>query len=399
MLVAFMGRMEDAAGPATQVTSDEAQEGFEAFFRAEHARLLRALFIVTGDRQEAEDLMQEAFLSLWERWDRVGRMADPVGYLYRTALNAHRSRRRRLLRAARRTILREPATDDLVLADARDTVSRALARLTVRQRAALVLTELLGYGSQEAGSSVWPERTWEEAEAAQARADAGADAWRLQPASVGYRFAEEVLGWGRPGVEVMVGEVATGADRMLLRIHRLAAPCDLRDLRVGVPCPPAVVELELTVERLVRQGEEGIWSVTRVDSPNIDLPVDAGATLRIGEPVDVAMRPSAADIVLAVGWHLTAPRCPSWTGVATAPASDGEVVLTPDALPEGCEPPVPAVLYAWMGPRAGDLDPFIHPVQPLALEAVPVLIDVALEPPATTGPSPVPAIGLLSTPG
>lgn len=152
MFGAFMGRMEDAAAPATQVTSDEAQEGFEAFFRAEHARLLRALFVVTGDRQEAEDLMQEAFLSLWERWDRVGGMADPVGYLYRTALNAHRSRRRRLLRAARRMVLREPAPDELALADARDAVSRALARLTVRQRAALVLTEMLGYGSQEAAS-------------------------------------------------------------------------------------------------------------------------------------------------------------------------------------------------------------------------------------------------------
>lgn len=241
---------------------------------------------------------------------------------------------------------------------------------------------------------IWPERTREEAEAAQARADAGAEAWRLQPPSVGYRFAEEVLGWGRPGAEVMVGEVVTGGDRMLLRVHRFAAPCDLR---AAEPCPPIVAELELTVEQLVRQGEGGIWSVTRVDSPDIELPVDPGATLRIGEPVDVAMRPPAADIVLAVGWHLTAPGCPDWTGVITAPAREREVALAVDALPEGCEPPVPAVLYAWMGPRAGDLDPFIRPVQPLALEAVPVLIDVPLEPPATTAPSPIPAIPVVAT--
>ena len=144
MLSAFMARMEDATGAATEVTADEAEAGFEASFRAQHARLLGALYIVTGDRQEAEDVMQEAFLSVWERWDRVRGMADPVGYLYRTALNAHRSRRRRLLRAARRAIVGERAPDALALAEARDALSRALAALTVRQRAALVLTEMLG---------------------------------------------------------------------------------------------------------------------------------------------------------------------------------------------------------------------------------------------------------------
>ncbi len=152
MLVAFMRAVEDPAGPPTRVTSHEAQEGFEAFFRAEHDRLLRALFVVTGDRQEAEDLMQDAFLSIWERWERVRAMSDPVGYLYRTALNAYRSRRRRLVRAARRALLGGSPTDELALAEVRDTLSRALATLTVRQRAALVLTEMLGYGSQEAAA-------------------------------------------------------------------------------------------------------------------------------------------------------------------------------------------------------------------------------------------------------
>jgi RNA polymerase sigma-70 factor (sigma-E family) len=144
-----MARMDDAAA-ATEVTAHETQTGFEAFFRAQHPRLLRALYVVTGDRQEAEDVTQEAFLSVWERWERVRRMEDPVGYLYRTAMNAHRSRRRRLLRAVRQAMLGPPSTDELGLAEARDAVARALATLTVRQRAALVLTEMLGYGSDEA---------------------------------------------------------------------------------------------------------------------------------------------------------------------------------------------------------------------------------------------------------
>src|SRR5438874_4757820 len=81
---------------------------FEEFFRAEHVRLLRALFLVTGSAHEAEDLMQEAFVKVWERWDRVKKMADPTGYLYRTAMNAFRSRVRRAATGARRVF--SPAT-------------------------------------------------------------------------------------------------------------------------------------------------------------------------------------------------------------------------------------------------------------------------------------------------
>lgn len=56
---------------------------------------------MTGNRQEAEEIMQDAFVAIWERWDRVGPMDDPTGYLYRTAMNRHRSGRRRAARAAR----------------------------------------------------------------------------------------------------------------------------------------------------------------------------------------------------------------------------------------------------------------------------------------------------------
>ena len=147
-----MDRMDE---PASAVSDEAASEGalggFEAFFRAEHARLLRAMFLVTGNRHEAEELMQDAFLRVWERWDRVSGMDDPTGYLYRTAMNAFRSRLRRAARAARRAVGLAPSEDEFARADERDAVARALVTLTPRQRAAIVLTELLGYGSEEAG--------------------------------------------------------------------------------------------------------------------------------------------------------------------------------------------------------------------------------------------------------
>ena len=47
-----------------------------------------ALWLVTRNSHEAEEIMQDAFLKLWERWDRVNQMDDPTGYLYRTAMTA-----------------------------------------------------------------------------------------------------------------------------------------------------------------------------------------------------------------------------------------------------------------------------------------------------------------------
>jgi hypothetical protein len=68
---------------------------FEAFVEAQHTRLFRALYLVTGNRQEAEEIIQDAFVAVWERWDRVPLMDDPTGYLFRTAMNVFRKRSRR----------------------------------------------------------------------------------------------------------------------------------------------------------------------------------------------------------------------------------------------------------------------------------------------------------------
>lgn len=127
---------------------------FEDFFETERRRLLRALVVMTGNPEEAEEVLQDAFIAVWERWDRVSSMDDPTGYLYRTAMNRHRSALRRATRAARRAVGQAHGGDLFADADERDAVARALATLTVRQRQAVVLTEMLGYGSAEAGAAM-----------------------------------------------------------------------------------------------------------------------------------------------------------------------------------------------------------------------------------------------------
>jgi RNA polymerase sigma-70 factor (ECF subfamily) len=135
---------------------------FEEFFEAEKDRLLRVLCVITGSRSEAEDLVQEAFTRLFERWDVVGSMDDPAGYLHRTAMNLFRNQYRRATRTLKRVVGLAPEQDVFQAVDDLDAAAHALAALTPRQRAALVLTEALGYSGEEAGrvlgikaSTVW----------------------------------------------------------------------------------------------------------------------------------------------------------------------------------------------------------------------------------------------------
>src|SRR6266487_2634197 len=81
-----------------------ATASFEGFFERERDGLFGALVMITGNRAEAEEIAQDAFLAIWERWDRVHRLDDPTGYLYRTAMNVFRKRRRRAAVAVRRMV-------------------------------------------------------------------------------------------------------------------------------------------------------------------------------------------------------------------------------------------------------------------------------------------------------
>jgi RNA polymerase sigma-70 factor (ECF subfamily) len=134
------------AMPRAEIASD-----FEGFFRAEHDHLFQALYLLTGDAYEADDISQEALLRAYERWDRVGSMDSPAGYVYRTALNLHRSRLRKMAVRARRVFASVPTEDASHAAAVRHEVHKALAQFPRGQREAIVLVEWLGLASDEAG--------------------------------------------------------------------------------------------------------------------------------------------------------------------------------------------------------------------------------------------------------
>jgi RNA polymerase sigma-70 factor, ECF subfamily len=140
-----------ATGGAQVPQDAPAGRDFETFFEDQHGDLYAALWLVTRNRhEEAEEITQDAFLRVWERWGRVAGLDDPTGYLYRTAMNTFRNRRRRAAVALRKTVRLQPPDDALARVEEREAIVRALAPLTARQRAAVVLTDILGYTSEEA---------------------------------------------------------------------------------------------------------------------------------------------------------------------------------------------------------------------------------------------------------
>jgi RNA polymerase sigma factor (sigma-70 family) len=144
------------------IVDDEAQAevlpdrrlAFDAFFRDHYSNLLRALYLVTGNRHEAEELAQDTFVRAYERWELVSRAENRAGYLYRMALNLHRSKLRRMARAAKKVVKPFPEPDAMQAVDDRDAIGHALGEISSGQREAVVLVEWMGLSHEEAGAAL-----------------------------------------------------------------------------------------------------------------------------------------------------------------------------------------------------------------------------------------------------
>ena len=112
-------------------------EDFSWFFRGEFDAVVKTAQLVLGDRQEAQDVAQEAFLRLLRHWKKVSRFERPDAWVrkvaFRLALTSRKKRRVHDL--LRRDIPAPPDTLDFGDPQLR----QAIAGLSFSQRAAVVL--------------------------------------------------------------------------------------------------------------------------------------------------------------------------------------------------------------------------------------------------------------------
>jgi RNA polymerase sigma-70 factor (sigma-E family) len=123
---------------------------FDAYVRASGPRLKRLAFLLTGDLDTAEDLLQAAYAKVLPRWHQVSRYDNADAYLRRVMVSIRTSWWRRLRdrevltgewpdRAPSQGIGSAPGRDVAADEGELDRVLRALRTLPRRQQVAVVL--------------------------------------------------------------------------------------------------------------------------------------------------------------------------------------------------------------------------------------------------------------------
>ncbi|MCB0966222.1 MAG: sigma-70 family RNA polymerase sigma factor [Ilumatobacter sp.] len=103
-------------------------------------RRLRGALVAAFGADLGADAAAEALAYGWENWERVGRMENPVGYLFRVGYNLAKRQRDR---ESRRPLFPAPAPADLPHVE--PGLLAALTELTESQRIAVVLVHAYGW--------------------------------------------------------------------------------------------------------------------------------------------------------------------------------------------------------------------------------------------------------------
>ncbi len=130
-----------------------AQERLEQLFDAHHQRLFRLALRLTGQREVALDLVQEAFLRAARRPGSIPTSdAGATAWMVRVLVNLVRDRWRRQKRRGRAKSVPAATPSPRATSSATEAqvvVAQALAALSPRRRAIVVLAELDGESSRQ----------------------------------------------------------------------------------------------------------------------------------------------------------------------------------------------------------------------------------------------------------
>jgi RNA polymerase sigma-70 factor (ECF subfamily) len=133
--------------------------GLEDLYSSSQRRLVIQVAALTGDVEDAEDIVQEAFGRCVTHWQKISGYDDPEAWVRSVAFNLARSRWRRLTRASR--ALRGLRRDDHPGPDAGNVVlMTAISRLPEDEREVLVRHHLMDLPVTEVASQLGlPEGT------------------------------------------------------------------------------------------------------------------------------------------------------------------------------------------------------------------------------------------------
>ena len=139
--------------------SGSAAESLDEVFRCRRSELVRLGAFILGDRPAAEDVVQDVFLRMHQRRDRLADLDDPLPYLRGAAVNGCRSVLRRRLLIRRHADKDQPypplsAEEAMLLSEDRRQVLAALARLPTRRREVLVLRYYAGLSEAEIAATL-----------------------------------------------------------------------------------------------------------------------------------------------------------------------------------------------------------------------------------------------------
>lgn len=129
------------------------RSNLEELYWEHYSEAVRLAYLLTGNRDSADDLAQDAFLRMFTRFQDLRKQEAFRAYLRRTVVNLSRDRFRRLRREraaleTQRILWKE--TQVQVDVEARDELLTALQELPARQRAAIVLRYCEGLREEEA---------------------------------------------------------------------------------------------------------------------------------------------------------------------------------------------------------------------------------------------------------